>query len=142
MAQHLYPAMPYTYYTKVTRDDALAIRAYLNTVPAVQNAVKPTSCRFRSTFAPSMIGWNALFFSPGEFQPDRRQKSRSGIAALIWPKASGIAGCVTRRKIFWAVTRPPSDCGAMRYRAGLPPISPTTPAAALAPGRSTISPLI
>ena len=36
---HLYPAMPYTYYTKVTRDDALAIRAYLNTVPAVQNAV-------------------------------------------------------------------------------------------------------
>ena len=26
----LYPAMPYTYYTKLTRDDALAIRAYLN----------------------------------------------------------------------------------------------------------------
>ncbi len=37
---HLYPAMPYTYYTKVTRDDALAIRAYLNTIPAVHNEVK------------------------------------------------------------------------------------------------------
>src|SRR5271167_641933 len=36
---HLYPAMPYTYYTRITRDDASAIRAYLNTVPAVQNAV-------------------------------------------------------------------------------------------------------
>ena len=33
--EHLYPAMPYTYYTKVTRDDVLAIRAYLNTIPAV-----------------------------------------------------------------------------------------------------------
>src|SRR5262249_16480979 len=33
--QHIYPAMPYTYYTKVTREDALAIRAYLNTLPAV-----------------------------------------------------------------------------------------------------------
>ena len=44
---HLYPAMPYTYYTKVTRDDVLAIRAYLNAIPAVQNAVQPTNCRFR-----------------------------------------------------------------------------------------------
>ena len=36
----LYPAMPYTYYAKVTRDDALAIRAYLNTIPAVHNDVE------------------------------------------------------------------------------------------------------
>jgi hypothetical protein len=27
--RHLYPAMPYNYYTKITREDALAIRAYL-----------------------------------------------------------------------------------------------------------------
>ena len=36
----LYPAMPYTYRTKATRDDVLAIRAYLNTVPAVRNPVQ------------------------------------------------------------------------------------------------------
>ena len=35
----LYPAMPYPYYTKVTERDALAIRAYLNTVKPVHNAV-------------------------------------------------------------------------------------------------------
>ena len=45
-ATHLYPAMPYTYYTKVTRDDALAIRAYLNTVPAVRNPVNPNQLPF------------------------------------------------------------------------------------------------
>src|ERR1700758_1375510 len=32
---HLYPAMPYTYMTKTTREDAIAIRAYLDTIPAV-----------------------------------------------------------------------------------------------------------
>ena len=49
---HLYPAMPYTYYTKLTRDDALAIRAYLNTVPAVASCGKSRiSCRFRWTSA-------------------------------------------------------------------------------------------
>ena len=35
----LYPAMPYTYMTKLSREDALAIRAYLNTVPPVRNDV-------------------------------------------------------------------------------------------------------
>ena len=43
---HLFPAMPYTYYTKVTRDDALAIRAYLNTVPPVQNLVNADQLPF------------------------------------------------------------------------------------------------
>ena len=72
---HLYPAMPYTYYTKVTRDDVLAIRAYLNTVPAVQNAVKPNQLPFPLNIRASMIAWNMLFFTPGEFQPDAQQKS-------------------------------------------------------------------
>ena len=49
--KHLYPAMPYTYYTKVTRDDALAIRAYLNTVPPCTIRSRPTNCRSPSTFA-------------------------------------------------------------------------------------------
>src|SRR5580693_7280429 len=39
----LFPAMPYTYYAKISRDDALAIRAYLNTVPPVHNEVSPDS---------------------------------------------------------------------------------------------------
>ncbi len=38
--KHLYPAMPYTYYTKMTRDDVLAIRAYLATLEPVRNPVQ------------------------------------------------------------------------------------------------------
>ena len=44
--ERLYPAMPYTYYTKTTREDALAIRAYLNTVPPVYNPVEPNQLPF------------------------------------------------------------------------------------------------
>ena len=36
---HLYPAMPYPYYTKMTREDVVAIRAYLDTVEPVRNEV-------------------------------------------------------------------------------------------------------
>src|SRR5579863_2251813 len=35
----LYPAMPYNAYTRMSRDDVVAIRAYLNTVSPARNAV-------------------------------------------------------------------------------------------------------
>jgi len=64
---HLFPAMPYTYYTKLTRDDALAIRAYLNTVPAVQNATQADQLPFPFNIRAAMTVWDAMFFKPGEF---------------------------------------------------------------------------
>lgn len=67
--QLLYPAMPYTYYTKITRDDALAIRAYLNTVPAVRNLVHPNQLPLPFNIRESLVAWNALNFRPGEFRP-------------------------------------------------------------------------
>ena len=58
--------MPYTYYTKVTRDDALAIRAYLNTVPAVLQSGErgPTAISAQYARVPCSV-WNELFFTPG-----------------------------------------------------------------------------
>jgi mono/diheme cytochrome c family protein len=73
--RHLYPAMPYTYYTKVTPDDALAIRAYLNTLPVVQNAVKSDQLPFPFNIRSAMAVWDKLFFKPGIFKPDEN-KSR------------------------------------------------------------------
>jgi mono/diheme cytochrome c family protein len=66
---HLYPAMPYTYSTKITRNDALAIRAYLNTIPAVRNPVQPNQLPFPFDVRAGLIAWDALNFRPGEFQP-------------------------------------------------------------------------
>jgi mono/diheme cytochrome c family protein len=66
----LYPAMPYTYYTKLTRDDALAMRAYLNTVPAVHNPVQPDQLPFPFGMRWTLAVWDALYFTPGTFQPD------------------------------------------------------------------------
>ncbi len=61
--------MPYTYYTKVTRDDALAIRAYLATLEPVRNKVIANQLPFPFNIRLSMAVWNALFFTPGTFKP-------------------------------------------------------------------------
>lgn len=66
---YLYPAMPYTYYTKVTREDALAIRAYLATLDPVYNKVVSNQLPFPFNIRLSMAFWNALFFTSGRFEP-------------------------------------------------------------------------
>jgi mono/diheme cytochrome c family protein len=68
--QLLYPAMPYPYYTKLTESDALAIRAYLNTVKPVRNAVVSNKLPFPFDVREGMAAWNALYFKNGEFKPD------------------------------------------------------------------------
>jgi mono/diheme cytochrome c family protein len=67
---HLYPAMPYTYYTKMTREDVIAIRAFLDTVQPVRNEVHSNQLPFPFNQREAMIGWNALYFAPGEFKPN------------------------------------------------------------------------
>lgn len=67
---HLYPAMPYTYMARTTREDALAIRAWLATVPAVHHKVVENQLPFPLNIRLGMVAWNALFFTPGQFRPD------------------------------------------------------------------------
>ncbi len=86
----LFPAMPYTYYTRVTREDVLAIRAYLNTVPAVQNAVNADQLPFPLNIRQSMIIWKRLFFRPGEFRPNAGKSEEWNRGAYL---AEGLGHC-------------------------------------------------
>jgi mono/diheme cytochrome c family protein len=79
----LYPAMPYTYYTKLSHDDVLAIRAYLNTVPAVQNAVKSNQLPFPLNIRTGMMVWDQLFFTPGAFKPDPAKSAELNRGAYL-----------------------------------------------------------
>ncbi len=67
---HLFPAMPYPYYTKVSRDDLLAIRAYLSTVPAAQHKAGGDALPFPLDVRAGMAAWNEVNFTPGAFKPD------------------------------------------------------------------------
>jgi len=87
---HLYPAMPYTYMTKTTREDALAIRAYLNTVPAVRNDVRSNQLPFPFNVRASLVEWDAMFFTPGPFRPVAGKSPEWNRGAYL---AEGLAHC-------------------------------------------------
>lgn len=64
----LYPAMPYPYYTKMSRADVVAIRAYLRTVPAAHNEVVVNQLPFPYKMRSLMAVWDALYFKEGEYR--------------------------------------------------------------------------
>src|ERR1700719_3671416 len=88
--KYLYPAMPYTYLTKLSREDAVAIRAYLNTLPAVRNAVNPNQLSFPFNIRQALAVWNALFFTPGAFRPVPDKSAEWNRGAYL---AEGLTHC-------------------------------------------------
>jgi mono/diheme cytochrome c family protein len=86
----LYPAMPYPYYTKVTERDALAIRAYLNTVQPVRNRVVSNQLPFPFDVREEMKVWDALYFKSGEFKPDAAKSAEWNRGAYL---VEGLGHC-------------------------------------------------
>ncbi|HXR94307.1 MAG TPA: cytochrome c [Rhizomicrobium sp.] len=68
---HLYPAMPYPFYAKMTRDDTRALRAYLNTIAPQKRFVDSNRLPFPFNIRALMAAWNFLYFSPGVYAPDK-----------------------------------------------------------------------
>ncbi|MFK2899440.1 cytochrome c [Dyella jejuensis] len=69
----LYPAFSYTSFTKVTRDDALAIFAYLRSLPPVRRPSAASGLRSPYNVRSALAVWRAFYFKPGLYQPDRAQ---------------------------------------------------------------------
>lgn len=65
-SRHLYPAMPYTSFHDVTREDSDALYAYLMSLPAVDRTIATTDLPFPFDQRASLIGWNMLFFDKSE----------------------------------------------------------------------------
>jgi len=92
-----YPAFPYPNFTKLTRPDILAIRAYLATLTPFANEAPPPQLRFPLNYRAVMRLWNFLFFKPG-------RRARTGIVAVTWSRVSAIAASATARKTCLAPT--------------------------------------
>jgi mono/diheme cytochrome c family protein len=66
----LYPAMPYPYTTRITREDADAMLAFLKTVPAVHERRPANELSFPFNIRALIHGWNLMFFRAGELKSD------------------------------------------------------------------------
>lgn len=68
--QDYYPAFPYTAYTGVSHEDALAIKAYLFSLPPVRQPNRPHELAWYLRSRLAATAWKWLNFEPRRFLPD------------------------------------------------------------------------
>ena len=100
---HLYPAMPYPWYTKLTKDDVFAIKAYLDTMPAVRSDTKKPALPFPLSWRGSVSAWNRLFFDPGTYQQNPKKSAEWNRGAYLVEGAGHCGACHSPKNVLGAV---------------------------------------
>ena len=100
-----YPAFPYPYFTKFTRGDILAIRAYLSTLTPFRNEEPPPALRFPLNFRVVMRVWNYFFFKPGILEPDQQKDIDWNRGRYLVEGAGHCGACHTPKNMFGADRR-------------------------------------
>ena len=86
----LYPAFPYTEYTKITRDDTDAIFSYLQSIAPFAQVRAPDHLKFPYNVRALLYFWRALYFKPGVYRPMPNQNAEWNRGAYL---VQGLGHC-------------------------------------------------
>jgi mono/diheme cytochrome c family protein len=98
----LYPAFPYTNYTKVTRADSDAMFAYFKTLAPVTQQNREHELRFPYNQRMLLGVWRALYFRPGEFRPEPSKSVEWNRGAYLVQGLGHCSACHTSRNALGA----------------------------------------
>ena len=99
---HLYPAMPYPAYTKMTREDALAIRAYLRTIDPAPDKIESNQLPFPFNIRSTLIMWNSINFTPGRLVRDPSKSAQWNRGRYLIDALGHCGACHTPKTIMGA----------------------------------------
>ncbi len=100
---HLYPAMPYTSYTRLSDADIKALYAYfMHGVKAVDQKNTLTDLPFPFNLRFSMAAWNLLFLKEGRFAPDSSKSEQWNRGAYLVNGPGHCDTCHTPRNLLMA----------------------------------------
>ena len=110
--EYLYPVMPFSFYTKMTRKDVDAIHAYLQSLEPVSKKNRGNRLHFPFDIRMSMLGWRELFFEPGTFEPDTRKSKQWNRGAYLVEGPGHCGACHSPRNVFGAIEKDRAFTGA------------------------------
>ncbi|HEY9133326.1 MAG TPA: cytochrome c [Dyella sp.] len=102
---HLYPAFPYTSYTQLSRADVLAIKAYLFSLPKIQQENRANVLDFPFNQRWAMGFWNAAFFKSKRFEPDTSKSAQWNSGAYLANALGHCDECHTPRNFAFGLKR-------------------------------------
>jgi mono/diheme cytochrome c family protein len=109
----LYPAMPFASYTYVSDADALAIKAYLFSLPPVRAAAPENTLMFPFNQRWAMGFWSALFNPDTRFEPDTSKSPEWNRGAYLAEALAHCGECHTPRNLAFALNNRLKFAGAV-----------------------------
>src|SRR5579863_4416702 len=109
----LYPAMPYTSYTYISDADALAIKAYLFSLPPVRATPPANTLLFPFNQRWAMMFWSALFNPDTRFAPDTSKSPEWNRGAYLAEALAHCGECHTPRNLAFALDNRKKFAGAL-----------------------------
>ncbi len=111
---HLYPAFPYTAYTRMNDADLQALYAYLMASPAVRSRNPVTKLAFPFNLRPMLAAWNAMFLSPGALPVEPSRSAEWNRGAYLVEAVGHCSACHSPRNMLGA-----EMTGASKFAGGL-----------------------
>jgi mono/diheme cytochrome c family protein len=100
--QHLYPAFPYTAFTKLSDQDIAFLFAYLRTLTPIKAEPISNTLSFPFNKRVLMLVWNALFFKQGRFVADGSKSADWNRGAYLVEGLGHCGACHTPRNLLGA----------------------------------------
>lgn len=94
---HLYPAHPYTSFSRASEPDLQALYAYLMTQPAVAHSTPRTALRFPFSLRAMMAACNTLFLRPNALPQDANRSDAWNRGAYLVEGLGHCGACHTGR---------------------------------------------
>lgn len=92
--QDLIPVFPFAAFTQLSRDDVLAIKAYLFSLPPIYKKTPDNDLLFPLSFTPGLriilAGWKLFNFTPKRWQPDTTKSAEYNRGMYL---TEGLAHC-------------------------------------------------
>ncbi|HUN99687.1 MAG TPA: cytochrome c [Bradyrhizobium sp.] len=111
--EQLYPVMPYTSYTYMTGDDALAIKAYLFTLVPVHAPAKQNRLLWPFDQRRLLMLWNVMFNQDERFRPNTGRSPQWNRGAYLAEAMGHCGECHTPRNVAYALDNHRKFSGAL-----------------------------
>ena len=124
---HLYPAFPYTSYQRMTYEDIIDLKAYLDTLPPVRYQAPPNALAFPYTIRRGVGLFQRLYVDGKSFTPDPEASNKINRGAYLVLGVSHCGECHTPRNAFGGLIASEAFAGARNPdgRGTVPNITPS-----------------
>jgi mono/diheme cytochrome c family protein len=110
--EHLYPAFPYTSYQRMSFEDLIDLKGYLDSLPAVNSEVPEHKLAFPFNIRRGIGLWQRLYVDGNSFEPDPKASAELNRGAYLVTAPGHCSECHSPRNVIGGIIADEAFAGA------------------------------